>query len=57
MPDDLDQIATATSEDEQIAGMGICVATHMHSYVSGADMWRSRPVARNSALTMGFAAT
>jgi hypothetical protein len=26
-------------------------------YVSGADMWRSRPVARNSALTMGFAAT
>src|ERR1700687_2363743 len=23
MPDDLDQIATATSEDEQIAGMGI----------------------------------
>jgi hypothetical protein len=29
----------------------------IRSYVSGADMWRSRPVARNSAMTMGFAAT
>ena len=35
----------------------ICGAPHIRTYVSGVDMWRRVPVARDSAAIVGFAAT
>src|SRR5450759_5030876 len=57
MPDDLDQIATRTSEDKEVACMGICGAPHIPIYVSGVDMWRRGQADRDSTASEGLAAT
>ena len=43
MPKAFDQIAATTAEHEKIAGVRICGAPHIPTYVSGVDMWRRGP--------------
>jgi len=57
MPEDLGQIAAATSKNVEIAGVWICGAPHIPTYVSGVNMWRRGPGATDSAAFSDFADT
>jgi hypothetical protein len=57
MPEDLGQIAAPTSENVKIAGVGICGAPHILTYVSGVDMCRRGLGAADSAAFSNFADT
>jgi hypothetical protein len=57
MPKNFRQIAATTSEDVQVAGVGICGAPHIRTYVSGVDMCRRGLGAADSAAISNFADT